>query len=295
MKNEADIKVGKTYPIKHLKEELKKHPDIRLGHIFSLNDHQYHLGLQELEALEKMMIEKERKGIIIYDMSGRNRIDATSVIVLSIMDPYTKYEKYGKFYDEFSKQIESAIDSSDSGVVMAPSVEILTEARKEGLAIEKEDDLFDGLHLFFTRKGIENRRIMKGLEGERKEFVVFGREGTITKEEKVYRKSKDGEKKKLITESEYDVHELKEKTKEFGPFYSELENTVLTFIKNSKTGDAAVKIDNIMDEARKTIPNVSNRKDIFLKGLIQFYKENGVSTEITEDDNSENFMIFKVI
>ncbi len=296
--HEIDIKVGKTYPIKRLKEELEKHPDIKLGHIFALNTHQYHLGLRELDALEKMMIEKEKKEEIIYDMSGKKRIDASSVIVLDIMDPYKKYEQYGKFYADLYGNIEKAIDSSSSGVVMALLDDILKEAHKETFVIEKVDDFLAGLRIFFDRKGIENRRITKDSEGKKKEFIVFGREGTITKGEKAdktHREVEKGEeKKKLITESEYDIRELKEKTKEFEHFYGELESSVIAFIKSSITKDAAIKVENIIDEAKKTIPNIEIRKDIFLKGLIQFYKEKGIDTEIKKGVGAENFMIFKM-
>jgi hypothetical protein len=60
MINEIDIKVGKTYPIKYVIEELKKHPDIRIGHILALNRHQYHLGVEELEALQNVIAKAEK-------------------------------------------------------------------------------------------------------------------------------------------------------------------------------------------------------------------------------------------
>lgn len=291
MINEIDLKVGKTYPIKRVIEELKKYPEIKLGHIFVLNRHEWHLGVPELEELQKKIDHAEKVSVAAYDISGRKRIEPSDISILSMIDPYSQYKKYEKFYEEFYKQISSAIDGSDSGIVMASSEEVLKEARKEGFVIEKEDDLFDGIYIYFDRRGTESRRIIKGKEGERKEYIVFGREGAITKEEKVDRKTKEEGKSKLVSISEHEARELKEKTTEFEPFYSDLEPTVLAFIKQSKDKSAAVKIDNIMTEAKKTLHNIENRKDLFMRGLIQYFKDNGIAAEILKADN---FVIFKM-
>lgn len=290
MINEIDIKVGKTYPIKRVIEELRKHPDIKLGHIFVLNKHEYRLGVDELEELQKRIANSEKIGMATYDISGKKRINPSDIYILGMIDPYTQYEKYEKFYDEFYKQISGAIDVSDSGVVMASTEDILKEARK-GFEVEKGDDLFDGISIYFNRRGIESRRIKKGKEGERKEYIVFGKEGVISKEEKADKKTKEEAKTKLVTMSEHEAMELKEKTKEFEPFYVDLEKTVLNFIEKSKDKSAAINIDNIMTEAKKTIHNVEIRKDIFLRGLIQYFKEKGMSAEILK---AENFLIFKM-
>ena len=191
MIKEINIKVGKIYSIKYIIEEMKKYPDIKLGHIFALNKHLYHLGIEKLEELQKVIKKAEKDNMAVYDLYGRRRIEPSDITILGIIDPYSKYEKYGKFYEAFYKQIEIAIDASDSGVVMAPSGDILSEARKEGFEIEKSDDLFNGIFIYFSRRGIESRHVLKGKEGEREEYVIFGREGTITREEKVQKKLGD--------------------------------------------------------------------------------------------------------
>jgi len=132
---------------------------------------------------------------------------------------------------------------------------------------------------------------MKGKEGERKEYVVFGREGVISKEEKADRKTRDEVETKLVTISEHEAKELKEKTKEFESFYIDLEKTVLNFIEKSKDKSAAINIDNIVTEAKKTIYDIYNRKDLFLRGLAQYFKEKGMTVEILK---TENFVIFKM-
>ncbi len=290
MIKEINIKVGKTYPIKYIIEELKKNPDIKLGHVYTLNKHEYRLGIAELEELQKRMIKAEKENTSVHDISGKKKISPYEIHVLGIIDPYSKYEKYEKFYEEFYKQIENAISASESGAVMAPSKDVIEKAREEGLGIEKDRDLFDGIPIYFGRRGIESRTIIKGKEGERKEYIVFGREGAITKEEKVDRKPGE-EKGKLISITEHEAKILKESTKDFEPFYSDLEKTVIEFIKNSKEKNAAVEIGNIIGEAKKTIHNVDSKKDIFLRGLVQFFSERGISSEVRKADN---YMIFRM-
>lgn len=294
MIRELDIKTGKTYSIKHLIEELKEHTDIKLGHIYVLNKHEYRLGIAELEELQKRINKAEREDTATYDLSGKRRASASDITVLGIIDPYSKYEKYEKFYNEFYKQIESHIDSSDYDVVMAPIEDILKEARKEGLAIEKDDDLLDGISIYFERKGIESRRVLKEKEGVRKEYIVFGRSGTIittTKEEKVEKKPEKG---KLVSITGRDAQIVKEQTKEFESFYSDLEQTVLAFIKQSKDKSAAIKIDNIVEEAKKTISDADSKKDMLIKGMTLFFNEKGINTEIKKDDKGVYHIIFEI-
>ena len=177
---------------------------------------------------------------------------------------------------------------------MAPSEDIINEARKNGFAIEKDDDLLDGIPIFFERREIESRRIIKDKEGTKKEYVVFGKTGAIvssTKEEKVEKKPEKG---KLISMSGRDVQILKEKTKEFEPFYSDLEQTVIAFIKQSKDKSAAIKIDNIVEEAKKTIGDAESKKDLLLKGMKLFFNEKGISTNVQKDDKDNFHMIFEM-
>lgn len=289
------IKVGRTYPIKFIIEELKKYPDIKLGHIYVLNKHEYRLGIPELEELQKRINKAEKEDSGIYDVSGKRKISAYDITILNILDPYLKYEKYEKFYNELYDQIDTSIDSIESGVVMASSEDIIKEARKIGLAIEKDDDLLDGITLYFGRREIESRRIVKDKEGVRKEYVVFGRSGTIVRQEPIHKLPKITSTGVLDLSLERDqeyVKELKEKTKEFEPFYSDLEQTVLAFIKQSKEGNAAVNIDNIMTEGKKTNKNVDSKKNIFLQGLVQYFNEKNIATEILKKDN---FMVFKMV
>ena len=310
MTNEIDIKVGKTYPIKHLIEELKKYPDIKLGHIFVLNAHEYRLGVAELDALQKRIEKAEREHSEIYDISGKRRINPFEITVLDIMDPYLKYKKYEKFYEELYKQIEKAIEESPTGAVLSPSANILEEARKEGLRIEKDRDLFDGMAMYFGRREMDAVRVVKEiprerkeyededveLEKEKKEVVVFGRKGKFPERtERTERRVVETEKKKLPTITGPSIQEIKELTKEFEPFYSSMETDILSFIKNSKDKKAAVKVANIMSEAKITIPDVHKDKDILLKGLAQFYKERGIDTEEIIDDKGENFLMFKSV
>jgi hypothetical protein len=295
MLNEIEIKVGKTYPIKLVIEELRKHPDIRIGHILGLNRHQYHLGIEELEVLQKEISEAEKKGeVFVYDISGKKRINASDIAILSIIDPYSRYSKYEKFYEDLYKQIVDGIDASSTGVIMTAPQDLLEEARKEGYGIEKDDDLFDGIYIYFNRRGMESRRIVKGKEGERKEYIVFAKEGTIEKGERPDRNvdKKEKGKGKLLDITEHEVHELKEKTKEFENFYVELEKDIIAFISQRRDREGAVGIDSVMSEAKKVFPNVESRKDIFLRGLMLYFNERGINTEILKDNN---FVIFKMV
>lgn len=305
MTNEIDIKVGKTYPIKHLIEELKKYPDIKLGHIFVLNAHEYRLGVAELDTLQKRIENAERNRAEIYDIAGKRRINPFEITILDIMDPYLKYKKYEKFYEGLYKQIESAIEESPTGAVLSPSANILEEARKEGLRIEKDRDLFDGMAIYFDRGDMDAVRVVKEIPRERKEFegedvelekekkevIVFGRKGKFP--ERAERRVVETEKKKLPTITGPSIQEIKENTKEFEPFYSSLEADIAAFIKSSKDRKAAVKVDNIISEAKNTIPDAHKRKDILLKGLIQYYKERGMSIEEITDEKGDDFLVFK--
>lgn len=294
MIRELDIKTGKTYSIKYLIEQLKKHPDIKLGHIFVLNKHEYHLGLAELDELQKKISKAERENTVVFDLFGKKKINASDVAVISIIDPYSKYEKYEKFYKEFYEKIETALDSSSFDVVMATTEDIIKEARREGFAIEKDDDLLDGISVYFDIRGIENRRVMKEKEGARKEYIVFGRSGTIITDAKEEKVEKKPEKGKLISITGRDAQIVKEMTKEFEPFYSDLEETVLAFIKQSKDKSAAIKIDNIVEEAKKTISDADIKKDIMLKGMTLFFSEKGISADLKKDDKGIYHMIFEI-
>jgi hypothetical protein len=180
---------------------------------------------------------------------------------------------------------------------MTAPKDLLEEARKEGFGVEKEGDLLDGIYIFFSRRGMECRHITKDKEGTKKEYIVFAREGTIEKEDKSERPDRKVEKKEkgkgqLIGITEHEAKELKENTKEFENFYIELEKDIITSISKRKDKEGAFKIDDIMSEAKKVIPNVESRKDIFLKGLILYFKGKGISTEVLKDNN---FMIFKMV
>jgi hypothetical protein len=301
MVNEINVKVGKTYPIKYVIEELKKHPDIRIGHILALNRHQYHLGVDELEALRDDINKAEKTGeVLVYDISGKKRIDASDIAVLSIIDPYSKYMKYERFYNDLYKQIVDAIDGSTTGVIMTAPKDLLEEARKEGFGVEKESDLLDGIYIFFSRRGIEGRPITKDKDGTKKEYIVFAREGVIEKEDqsdkpdrsdrKVDKKEKG--KGQAISMTEHEAKELKEKTKEFENFYIELEKDIITFISQRKDKEGAVSIESIMLEAKKVLPNIENRQDVFLRGMILYFGGKGINVEILKE---KNFVIFKMV
>ena len=135
---------------------------------------------------------------------------------------------------------------------------------------------------------------MKGKEGEKNDYIVFAREGIIEKEEKPDRKvdKKEKGKVKLFDITEQEAQELKEKTKEFENFYSELEKDIITFISQRKDKEGAVGIESIMLEAKKVIPNVESRQDIFIGGMILYFSERGIGIEVLKD---KNFMIFKMM
>lgn len=296
MVNEIDIKVGKTYPIKYIIEELKKYPDIRIGHILALNRHQYHLGVEELEALQGDIAKAEKDGeVLVYDISGKKRINAYDITVLSIIDPYSRYIKYEKFYEALYKQISDAIDGSTTGVISAIPKDLLEEARKEGFGVEKESDLLDGIYIYFSRRGIEGRRVVREKDGEKKDYIAFAREGVFETEDKSERQDRKVDKKekgKLLTITEHEARELKEKTKEFENFYAELEKDIIAFISQHKDKEGGAAIESIMLEAKKVFPNIENRKDIFLRGMILYFNGKGVSVEVLKDNKS---MIFRMM
>lgn len=291
MKRQLDIKVGKTYNIKHLIEELKEHPDIMLGHVFYLNKHEYRLGLSDLEKLQNIINKAERDGIIAYDLYGKRKIDTSDIYILNIIDPFDKYQKYEKFYEELLQDIEKGIQKSNTGFVLALLEDILGEARKMGYEIEKPEDMFGGIFIYFERRGIESIRMKKGEGGERKDYFAFAREGTIKREEQIERKVDTG-KGKLISMSEHETRLLKEKIKEFEPFYFELEQKVREFFKESKGKSASVKIEEIIKEAKKTIGDAGNKKDILLKGMTLYFQEKGIRAEMRKDEKNVYHMIF---
>ena len=88
MIREINIKTGKTYPIKSIIEELKKHTDIKLGHIYVLNKHEYRLGMAELEELQKRINKAEIEDTVVYDLYGKKKYNPSDVTILSIINPY---------------------------------------------------------------------------------------------------------------------------------------------------------------------------------------------------------------
>jgi hypothetical protein len=254
------------------------------------------LGVEELEALQNVIAKAEKEGeVSVYDISGKKRINAYDIVILSMIDPYSRYIKYEGFYEELYKQISDAIDRSMTGVISAVPKDLMEEARKEGFGVEKESDLLDGVYIYFSRRGIEGRRITKDKEGVKKEYIAFAREGIFEKEdksEKSERKVDKKEKGKLLTIAEHEVQELKEQTKEFEKFYAELEKDIIAFISQHKDKEGGAAIESIMLEAKKVFPNIESRKDVFLKGAILYFNEKGVDVEILKDNKS---MIFRMM
>lgn len=292
MIEELNIKVGKTYRIKHLIEELKKHPDITLGHIFALNEHLYYQNASKLKELYEKMIRADRGGTISYDVYGKNKVNIYDVYVLGIMDPYDKYRKYDLFYKEFYDYIANSLESTSTGVIDALEEEIAKEAMKLGYEFEKHDDLLDGIYIYFIRKGIESFRVIKGESGKRKRYIEFAKEGVISREEGTEKLPKK-EKVTLLGLPEEEKRIIRENTKEFESFYSDLEKTITTFIIQNKRKNALVNLEDVDNEIIKVFGDIGSKKDVFMKGMILYLNEKGFSAEKSRDDSGKYHMIFE--
>lgn len=253
-----NIEVGKTYSIGYLIKELEKAPEVRLGHIIIRREHLYHQALKELIEKAKIIKKLEKEEEIKYERRGKGYVSQFDVKVLSIIDPYSKYEKYTKFYSNFEKDIIEGILGSKRGSVAAPKEAIIKEAIKEGFEFDNEEDILKGMIIFFGRRGIDVSDISSGLIAFRSPGMVGG--------DRVEEKGT-----KLPSVTQYETEKFKE-------FYDSIRSQITEAVEKSKEQGVYAPIDAMLSNARQLGLDIEGKRTIFLTGLHHYFKKMGIHT-----------------
>lgn len=266
--DEIKLEVGKSYPIDYVIKEIEKAPDIRLGHIVVsvLYEHVYHadkLKLEELSKKIKRIIAERGKE---YERIGKKFIATDSITILAIDDPYTKYQKYTGFYVSIEPQIVKGIEDSVRGQIAAPIEAIIEEAKKAGFVIEDIEEFFNGMGIFFRRKGITTKPISG------KEYILF---------EKID-KIRPSASKNILSEIEAAEKEY-EKYATYTKFYESFFEQIAKGIVESKKGEIAAPIKAIIEEGKKLDYIALGKDDDFLRGMGLYFKVRGIDIEKTPD------------
>lgn len=270
------IELGKTYNINQIIGELEKDPDILLGHItiFDPNvgavQHMYHVNKIQLEELKKEIDKKVREGKAEYEKRGKKYVGIYDMTVLSVTDPFVKYEKYAKFYNDLYKDVEEKIDASKKGSVAAPTQAIVEEAIKMRFVIEKQGEFLNGLGIFFKRKGIDTGTISGG------KYITFEKRGF---------RPKSVPRTITVSEAEY------EKYRQYTKFYEDIFKQITEGIATSKKGEVAAPTLAMVDEARKLGFAIdAGKENDLIRGMEIYFNTRNIATEMTKD---EKHMIFR--
>jgi len=260
--DDLKLEIGKSYNIDYVIQELRKAPEIQLGHIVvaMTKEHKYHVNKLQLEELSKKIKATIVKGGKEYEKIGKKFVPLTDITILSIVDPYARYERYNKFYISFEPQIVKGIEESKKDSVAAPTDAIVNEAKKMGIAIEKEEDFLDGMGLFFKRRGISTSPVSGG------KYILF---------EKAKLPSP---RKIMISEMEAAEREY-DKYKTYTGFYDDFFKQIVQGIATSKKEEIAALISAIIDEAQKVGYSVVGKEREFLRGLELYFKIRGIRVE----------------
>lgn len=266
------LNIGKSYNIDYVIKELEKAPEVQLGHIVlaMTHEHKYHVNKLQLEELSKEIKDKIAKGGKEYEKIGRKFVPLTDITILSIIDPYARYEKYNKFYASLEPQIVQGIEDSKRDQVAAPTEAIITEARNI-VTIENEEDFLDGMGLYFKRKGIDTSPIQGG------KYILFERRGPPTI------------RRVLVSEIEVAEKEY-EKYKANTPFYEDFFNQIIDGMTTSKKNEIGAQKDAIITEAQNRGFDVVGKEEWFLKGMELYFKIRKIVTGLSKD---KKYLVFE--
>lgn len=260
---DVKLEIGKPYNIDYVIKELEKAPEVQLGHIVVhvLHEHVYHVNRLKLEGIskkiKKIIAERGKE----YERIGKKFIPVSDITILSIMDPYARYEKYNDFYMALESQIEKGIKESKRDQVAAPVDAIISEARKM-VVVDDEKELLNGIGIYFRRKGIATSPISEGkyiLFEKLKPYVVRSTTFTEQKtEERAYEK--------------YSV---------YTNFYEDLFRQIVEGIATAKRGEIATHVNAIIGEAEKDF-DIKGKEEEFLKGMKLYFKTRWIKAERTD-------------
>lgn len=239
--NNTKFEIGKIYPLRFLIEGLEKNPDIKFGHIVVMGQHLYHINKKRLEEIEKDIDKKLKK------MKEKNpNIPNTKALILSIIDPYTKYEKYVKFYNSVLADVEEAVLKSRKGEVATKVEDLIKEANGFESELNEKDfkGFLNGMSIFFQNKGIYVEIWGK--------YIIFRKPGI------------DNDNNNLIDFSK------------FKSFYENIQKDVEEAILKSKKGKVASPVEEIILEAKKMGFDVEGKEFYLLKYMKDFFKETGI-------------------
>ncbi len=271
MPDDVKFEIGKPYDIDYVIKELERAPEVQLGHIVinMSNEHKYHVNKMQLEDIAKKIKAAIVRGGKEYEKIGKKFVPLASITILSVIDPYTRYEKYSRFYSSLEDQIMIGIEESKKGSVAAATDVIINEARKMGTVIEDEKEFLDGMGIFFRRKGITTSSISGG------KYILF---------EKIVPGA--GVPRRVVVSGVSDIEAIKkeyEKYDEYTVFYDTLFNQIEQSMKESDKKEKAAPISAIIEESQKMGYASAGKENDFLRGMELYFKIRGMKVEKMDD------------
>lgn len=265
------LEIGKPYNIDYVIKELEKAPEVQLGHIVVhvLHEHVYHVNRLKLEGIskkiKKIIAERGKE----YERIGKKFIPVSDITILSIIDPYARYEKYNKFYIALESQILKGIKESKRDQVAAPVEAIINEARKM-VVVEDEKELLNGIGIYFRRKEIATSPVSEG------KYILF---------EKL--------KPYMMRSATFIERETEErgyeKYRAYTNFYEDLFRQIVEGIATSKKGEIAAPVNAIINEAETRSFNIRGKEEEFLRGMKLYFKIRWIKAERTD----KGYIIFR--
>ncbi len=271
--NSIKLEIGKSYPIEYVIKQLEQFPEVQLGHIVVMHEHLYHVNRLRLDEEAKKIKKMIAEGGKEYEKRGKKFVPTSDVTILSIVDPYERYEKYSKFYMAFEPDIDKAIIDSKKGNIAAPTDALLSEAMKI-VEISDEEEFLDGLGLFFKRRGIDTSSISGG------KYILFEMHKLITPK-------KDAISDSVTLERELE-RKLEKEYEQYGygqydDFYENFYRQIMEGISGSKKGEIAAPIDATIDEAKKIGFTMDGNEIGFLRGMEIFFDLRGIKFNIVDN------------
>lgn len=260
---EVKLEIGKSYSVDYVIRELEKAPEVQLGHILivATGEHVYHVNKLRLEKdVAKKIKRVIKEGGEEYKKRGKKFIPLSDIVILSIIDPYAKYDKYNTFYTSFIEYVEKGIMDSAKGIVAAPTDAILDEAKKI-IELEDEEDFLDGLGIFFKIKNIDTKVTSGG------KYIVF---------EKIRSTSV---KRVALSNMESEYY----KYSQYTSFYDDFFKKIVEGIATSKKGEIAAPIGTILTEAEKLGFAVKGQEKGFLRGVEMYFDIRGIKMTVMQN------------
>lgn len=266
------FEIGKSYNIDYVIQELEKAPEVQLGHIVvaMTKEHKYHVNKLQLQELSKKIKDAIAKGGKDYEKIGKKFVPLTDITILAVIDPYDKYKKYGRFYTGIEGQIVKGVEESEKGQIAAPTEAIISEARKV-VEFEHEDDLLNGMAIYFRRRDINTRQISDG------KYILFEKIGPQTERHVPIKETE-------FTEREYEKYSMYE------GFYEDFYKQIIEGMETSKKGEIAAPISAIIGEAQKLGLDIIGNEKGFLRGMELYFKIRKIGTKKSTD---EKYIILK--